>query len=75
MVWYEIFKINKSSSSLMQLTVGNRKHGLNGSEEHHADHHDGEDGDGASSHPHDEHVHGNLFDRAQGNVPGPLEIM
>ena len=56
-------------SHAVTLTVLNGQDGLNRSEEHHPHHHDGEDGDGAASHPHDEHVHRNLLDGAKGNVP------
>ena len=33
---------------------------LNRSQKHHADHHDGEDRNGVTRHPHDEHVHRHL---------------
>ena len=54
--------------------LGHGEEGLEGSEHHHEDHHDGEDGDGVTRHPHDEQVHGDLFERSQGNVPTPLDL-
>jgi len=38
------------------------EYGLDGSDQHHADHHDGENGDRVARHVHDEQVHGNLWE-------------
>jgi len=43
--------------------------GLDGPEEHHAHHHNREDRYVAAGHVHDEHVHGQTFNRAEGDVP------
>lgn len=45
---------------------------LYGPPRHHADHHDGEDGDGVARHVHDEQVHGDLLQGPEGNVPATL---
>lgn len=39
---------------------------------HHADHHDGEDGDGVAGHVHDEQVHGDLLQGPESHVPAAL---
>ena len=38
---------------------------LNRSQEHHPDHHDGENRNGIAGHPHNEHIHGNLQQKAK----------
>lgn len=45
---------------------------LYGPPSHHAHHHDREDGDGVPRHVHDEQIHGDLFERAQGDIPASL---
>lgn len=50
-----------SVESLRSLTVLNRDEGLYGFEEHHANHHDWENGYRITSHPHNEKIHRNLF--------------
>ena len=52
-----------------ERTLLNGEKSLNGTDEHHADHHDGEYRDGITRHPHDEQVHGNLLQRTQRYVP------
>ena len=55
------------------ITLLNGKQRLDWSDEHHANHHDGEYRDGITRHPHDEQVHGNLLERAEGNIPRFLQ--
>lgn len=40
-----------------------REDGLDRSDQHHADHHDGEDGNGIAGHVHDEQVHWDLYSK------------
>lgn len=50
----------------------NGKESLKGTKEQHANHHNRKDGDGVSSHPHDEEIHWDLLNWSQGNVPRSL---
>lgn len=62
-------------STLRERRILTGRHGherLYGPPGHHADHHDGEDGDGVARHVHDEQVHGDLFQGPEGHVPTTL---
>lgn len=60
-------------SSKNTLTGRDRHECLDGPPGHHTDHHGGKDGDGVTRHVHDEEVHGDLLQGAQGNIPAALE--
>lgn len=52
-----------------QLTWFDSQKCFNRPEEHHANHHDREDGDGVASHVHNKQVHWDLLEWAKSNVP------
>lgn len=63
----------------LACTFYNLERGLRGEDrfdrthQHHADHHDREDGDRVAGHVHDQQVHGHLLDGAERQVPGALQ--
>ena len=52
-----------------QLTWFDSQKCFNRPEEHHANHHDREDGDGVASHVHNKQIHWDLLEWAKSNVP------